>query len=263
MLAVPALTVLAASKKESEAAPVPDQTVLRIMTYNIHHGRGLDENVDLERIADLIKKENPHVVGLQEVDKGVRRTDGRDLTAELAKLTGMEGYFVNNFHYQGGEYGNAILTRLPILEKKNTHFRMIREGEQRGAIQMLLDVEGQKLLFVNTHIDFRGDDTERLLNIEQFKEIVGEHPDVPAIFVGDFNARPDTRTHARMAKNYIDIWEVVGQGEGYTFPADKPDRRIDYVWLSTGGKLTPLGARVISTEASDHRPLMTEIGLNK
>ena len=59
------------------------------MTYNIHHGEGLDGRVDTARIAALIKQERADIVALQEVDKGVRRTALRDLTAELASLTGM------------------------------------------------------------------------------------------------------------------------------------------------------------------------------
>src|SRR5690606_25035110 len=143
-------SVAAEEKTEGKA----EATVFRVMSYNIHHGRGMDDRVDLERIAEAIKKANPDLVALQEVDRGTRRTDGRDLTAELAKLTGMEGYFEKNIPYQGGEYGNAILSRFPILEKKNTHLRMIRENEQRGALQVLVEVDGEKLLFVNTHIDY-------------------------------------------------------------------------------------------------------------
>ena len=63
--------------------------VFRVMTYNIHHGEGLDGKVDLQRIAELIKREQADIVALQEVDKGVQRTARRDLPAELAALTGL------------------------------------------------------------------------------------------------------------------------------------------------------------------------------
>src|SRR6267143_4106500 len=86
----------------------------RVMTYNIHHGEGLDGKVDLLRIADLIKHESADIVALQEVDKGVERTPRRDFPDELAALTGMTCVFSNNYSYQGGEYGNAVLTRFPV-----------------------------------------------------------------------------------------------------------------------------------------------------
>src|SRR5688572_31668602 len=88
----------------------------RVMTYNIHHGEGMDGKVDLERIAALIQNEQADIVALQEVDKGVERTARRDLGAELARLTGMQCVFSNNYHFQGGEYGNAVLTRFPIKQ---------------------------------------------------------------------------------------------------------------------------------------------------
>ena len=90
------------------------------MSYNVHHGEGSDGRIDLERIAAVIKEEKADLVALQEVDRGVLRSGKRDLPAELAKLTGMSVFFENNFGYQGGEYGNAILTRLPVLSWRRT-----------------------------------------------------------------------------------------------------------------------------------------------
>src|SRR5439155_12093386 len=122
----------------------------RVMTYNIHHGEGLDGKVDLLHISDVIKREQADIVALQEVDKGVARTARRDLPAELAALTGMTCVFSNNFHYQGGEYGNAVLTRFPIVRWTDAHYQMIRPGEQRGLLQLTLRVHGRELVFMNT-----------------------------------------------------------------------------------------------------------------
>ena len=106
---------------------------LRVMTYNIHHGEGLDGKVDLLRIAQLIQREGADIVALQEVDKGVARTARRDLPAELAELTGMACVFSNNFPYQGGEYGNAVLTRFPVRRVTNTRYQMLRAGDPDAA----------------------------------------------------------------------------------------------------------------------------------
>jgi len=114
------------SAREQEAPKT-----FRVMTYNIHHGEGLDGKVDLQRIADLIKREQADIVALQEVDKGVERTARRDCPGELAALTGMSCVFSNNYHYQGGEYGNAVLTRFPVKRWTNRHYEMLRPGEQR------------------------------------------------------------------------------------------------------------------------------------
>ena len=232
----------------------------RVMTYNIHHGEGLDQKVDLPRIAELIKHEKADIVALQEVDKGVKRTDGRDLPAEFAKLTGMTAVFSNNFHFQGGEYGNAILTRFPALTRTNLHYQMLYTNEQRGVLQLTLDVGGKQIYFMDTHIDFRPGDEERLKNVSELKQLVTAHHDLPIIICGDFNSTPKSTTHKAMSEFLTDAWPKAGKGSGYSFPADKPNRRIDYAWISSD-KVEAVRAWVPVTEASDHRPVMFEFKL--
>jgi endonuclease/exonuclease/phosphatase family metal-dependent hydrolase len=238
----------------SETAPV----VLRVMTYNIQHGAGADNKIDLLRTAEAINHEKPDIVALEEVDRGVARTDGRDLPAELAALTGMTSYFSNNFHFQGGEYGNAVLSRLPILYETNSHYHMIRTNEQRGIIQLVLDAHGRKLLFMATHIDYRADDTERLLNVDEIRRLPDLYPGLPVILCGDFNDLPGRRVHKKMKERFIDTWQVVGQGEGHTYSSIAPKKRIDYIWISPTNAIMPLRAWVPQTQASDHFPLVAD-----
>ncbi len=242
------------------AGAAPTQPSFRVMSYNIHHGEGLDKKLDLERIAKLILDAKADVVGLQEVDRGVERTQKRDLPAELAKLTGMHVHFENNFPYQGGEYGNAVLSRFPIKRAKNTHYKMLREGEQRGVLQLVLDVHGREVLFLNTHIDYRKDDAERLLNVNELKAIVAAASAMPVIMVGDFNATPESQTIANIKAFITDAWDLVGKGNGFTISVRKPNKRIDYIWI-TKGTIEPLRMEVLHSEASDHLPLIGELRL--
>jgi endonuclease/exonuclease/phosphatase family metal-dependent hydrolase len=244
------------------AHPAAEPATLRVMSYNIHHGEGLDKRVDLERIAKLILEAKADVVGLQEVDQGVERTAKRDLPAELAKLTGMTAHFENNFHFQGGFYGNAVLTRFPIKRARNTHYKMLRTGEQRGALQLVLDVRGRDVLFVNTHIDYRPDDAERVMNVDELKAIVtaATREKLPVIMVGDFNATPESRTIANVKTFMTDTWERVGRGAGLTIPVLKPTKRIDYVFL-TPETIDPIAMEVLRSEASDHLPVIAELRL--
>jgi endonuclease/exonuclease/phosphatase family metal-dependent hydrolase len=235
------------------------QASFRVMTYNIHHAEGLDRKVDVQRIAELIQRERADIVALQEVDKGVQRTAKRDLPAELATLTGMTCVFSNNFHFQGGEYGNAVLTRFPVKQWTNTHYKMLRPGEQRGLLQLTLDVRGRELVFMDTHIDFRGDDSERLLNAAEIKDLVQHYRGRPIILCGDFNDTPASRTHARIAEDFVDAWAAVEAGSGFTIPAAKPAKRIDYIWIGKGGPLIPLKAWVPESAASDHLPVVAEL----
>lgn len=241
-------------------APAPASSTIRVMTYNIHHGEGLDQKVDLERIAKLILDAKADVVALQEVDRGVERTQKRDLPAEFAQLTGMTVAFENNYHYQGGEYGNAILTRFPIRKTTNTHYKMLRTGEQRGVLQLLLDVHGRDLLFMNTHIDYRPDDAERVMNVEELKAIVAAAGTTPVILCGDFNATPGSRTIEQVRAFLTDSWTVAGKGDGLTIPVKKPAKRIDYIWV-TKDTVTPRKIEVLRSEASDHLPVLAELQL--
>ena len=231
------------------------------MTYNIHHGEGMDGRVDLLRISEVIKREGADIVALQEVDKGVERTAKRDLPAELAELTGMTCIFSNNFHFQGGEYGNAVLTRFPVIRSANTHYRMLRPGEQRGLLQLTLDVRGHELLFLATHIDYRPDDSERTLNVGEIREAVRQQRGCPTMVCGDFNDVPSSRTHGLMKEAFNDSWELAGQGDGFTFSATRPNKRIDYVWISKEPGIAAVRLWVPQTDASDHLPLAGEFQL--
>ncbi len=234
----------------------------RVMTYNIHHGEGLDGKIDLLRIAEVIKREGADIVALQEVDKGVERTARRDLPTELAALTGMTAVFSNNHPYQGGEYGNAILTRFPVKAWMNSRYKMLRPGEQRGLLQLVLDVRGREIVFMNTHIDYRGDDSERLMNIPEIHAAAKRHDGKPVIVCGDFNDTPGSRTYLKMKEQFRDTWELIGKDDGLSYSADKPHKRIDYIWLSQDDAIEPLKIWVPQTDASDHLPVVAEFSLH-
>jgi endonuclease/exonuclease/phosphatase family metal-dependent hydrolase len=229
------------------------------MTFNIRHARGMDGVVDVERVAEVIREASPDLVGLQEVDQGVARTDGRDLPRELAELTRMKACFGPNITYDGGLYGNAVLTRLPVIREENVSFPQIHPDEQRGAIHVVVEVGGNSLLFVNGHLDFRPEDDERLLSLERLRQVRSGYGRMPVIVCGDFNAFPDGGTIARMKQDFLDLWELGGTGEGLTFPSDDPNRRIDYIFWEKGFAVEVTGAWVPLTDASDHRPLVVEM----
>lgn len=240
----------------------PKQPVqFRVMTYNIHHGEGLDGKVDLLRIAQLIKEQGADIVALQEVDKGVERTARRDLPAELAALTGMTCVFSNNFHHQGGEYGNAVLTKFPVKRWTNLHYQMLRPGEQRGILQLVLDVRGREVVFLNTHIDYRGDDSERWVNVGEIEGLAKQYQGKPIIMCGDFNDTPESRVCRRLSQTFEDTWALIGKGDGWTIPVEAPRKRIDYLWISKDKSLTPLKVWVPKSEASDHLPVVAEFEL--
>src|SRR5262249_38096191 len=130
-------------------------TKLRVMTYNIHVGVGMDKQLDLARIANVIKEQQPALVGLQEVDRGVKRTQGVDEIAELARLTGMQYAFAHNLDYQGGQYGVAILSRFPILNIVHRKYENKREAARRGLLRVEVEIGGRHVSFATTHLDYQ------------------------------------------------------------------------------------------------------------
>jgi endonuclease/exonuclease/phosphatase family metal-dependent hydrolase len=239
------------------------KVTIRVMTYNIRHGEGIDGRIDIGRIAGVIMSANADLVALQEVDSGVARTNRIDIAAELAQLCGMNYIFGRNISFQGGGYGNAILSKFPIKEWRNRHLKMLRRGEQRGLLQAVISINGKELVFLNTHIDYRRDDIERVMNIEEFFHVIDSlYSGRPIIFCGDFNDVPESRVIRMMHRKFIDAWDRCGSGDGLTFSSDDPRVRIDYVFYSDTLRLKCIKARVLKTPASDHLPVLVEFEIN-
>src|SRR5436305_12156307 len=121
--------------------PILARTI-RVMTYNIHVGVGMDKKLDLARIAGVINQQHPDLVGLQEVDRGVERTQRIDEIAELAKLTKMDYAFAFNLRYQGGQYGVAILSSFSIMATDHRLYNNPRDTERRGFIRAEVPAHG-------------------------------------------------------------------------------------------------------------------------
>lgn len=231
---------------------------LRVMTFNIHVGVGIDKKLDLQRIADVIMSERPDLVGLQEVDRGVRRTEGKDEIAELAKLTRMDYAFGHNLDYQEGQYGVAILSKFLIQKIDHRKFENRREAERRGMLRVEVDIGGRTVDFATTHLDYQRDDG-RLFETEQLLRFLTEIKN-PLIVVGDFNDEPSGVAYKLMLTKFEDAW--VGsraKADGLSYPADRPTKRIDYVFYRPGDGVRAKKTWVVKTPASDHLPVMAEL----
>ena len=228
---------------------------IRVLSYNIHHGRGADGVVDLGRIAAVIEAADPDVVALQEVDRGVARTDRIDEPAELARLTGMTAVFERNITYQGGDYGNALLTRLPIVRSRNVHLPSYTENEQRGVLVVDLEGPGDSgpIRVFATHLDYHPPDRERLASADLINELADEYPERPSVLMGDLNASPDGEVLSRFDAS----WTRANAGPIPTYPAEGPSKQIDYVLLRPADRWRVVEVRVLDEPAaSDHRPIL-------
>jgi endonuclease/exonuclease/phosphatase family metal-dependent hydrolase len=236
---------------------------LRVLTYNIHHAEGVDGKLDLARIAAVIKSASPDLVALQEVDQGTARTGGVDQPAELARLTGMAVVFGRNIDYQGGGYGTAVLTRLPVKAHSSVKLRSFYEGtaehpEQRGVQVVEIGEPGDAgLVFLCTHLDYRRDDRERMASAGAINDLAAKYGDRLLILAGDLNAVPQSRVMREFSKH----WKIAGANSKgaalLTFPSDAPMKWIDYVLVRPADRWEAVEVRVLEESvASDHRPLL-------
>lgn len=240
---------------------------LRAASYNIHHGADDDGILDLERTAGVIRDSGADIVGLQEVDRHWgERSDFQDEARWLGERLHMHVVFAANVDEdppRPGEprrqYGTAILSRYPILDWQNTLLPKFEGSEQRGLLVATVLAQGRTVRFANTHLQF-DDAAEREVQAKAVVELLAEQ-DLPTVLTGDLNATPGTGTIGVLTAMLRDSWAEIGSGPeaGFTFPADVPDRRIDYVLAS--GEWDLRRAEVLAVEASDHRPYVVDLAL--
>lgn len=223
----------------------------RLMSYNIHHGEGMDGKIDIERIGKLIIDINPEVVGLQEVDSVVVRSGNIDILQLLSEQTGMYATFGYSILHDGGKYGNGILTReKPLAVKK---IALPGAKEARTALIVELD----KYIVVNTHLSLTNE--ERLESVKIITDAV-EIYDKPVFLMGDLNATPDSEPITFLQ----DKWQILSNPKQPTSPSVNPRSTIDYIlgYTVKGETYAKYRAHVIDEQvASDHRPLFVDIRL--
>lgn len=244
------------------AAAAEEEDTIRVGTFNIHHGSGGDNVFDLEHIARVIEEMDVDVIGLQEVDRHwSERSELIDEPRWFARRLGMRVAYGANLDLDPLEpgqrrrqYGTAVLSRYPIVSHHNTFLPMFEGHEQRGLLETVISVGAKRIRFANTHLQ-HNDNLEREAQAAAIIELLGTNPEL-TFLVGDINAVPGTPEMETLADVFVDSWAKVGDGPGYTIPVEAPTRRIDYIFSSDD--LTPLRAEVITTDASDHLPVVAD-----
>ncbi len=216
-----------------------------ILSYNIRHGAGMDNVVDLDRTAEVINKTTPDVVGLQEVDNIVPRSNKVNQTQYLAEKCGMYGTFGRAIPLSGGAYGVAILSKEKPLSVRNTPL----PGQEKRT---LLVCEFEDYVFACTHLDLV--ESNRLASVDIILEEAARW-DKPFIICGDWNDKPESKLITQLKKSFVILNKTTGT-ESYSFPADKPTSCIDYI-ATMGRSVIRTGSRVVAEPAaSDHRPVL-------
>ena len=239
----------------TKAAPIR----LRVLCYNIHHAQGVDGKLDVTRIAKVILSVKPDLVALQEMDQKTKRTQKVDQVAELARLTKMKSVFGANIDFQGGHYGNAILSRFPITRHKNHYLPNVDMGEQRGVLESVIKISKEEnILFMATHLDHRRPDAERRASAKFINQMMGDRDKMPAILAGDFNDVPGGPTLREVGK----LWMRTNPEITPTIPVAKPVRQIDYILVRPKERWKVIETKVLDEAvASDHRAIFAVIEL--
>jgi endonuclease/exonuclease/phosphatase family metal-dependent hydrolase len=236
-----------------QAAPI----TLRVLTYNIHHGEGIDGRFDLPRLAGVVKSVEPDLVALQEVDQGTQRASGVYELAELERLTDMHAAFGKAMDYSGGGYGVAVLSRWPLSSTHNQPLPSFEDREPRTALTVQVEAgdRGPLVEFTSTHLDQTRDSENRLAQARYLNELLVKDDGRATILAGDMNARPDTDVMGLFEEAWAN---PQADDPSPIAPTGRPRSRVDYVLIRPAASWHVIESRLIDEQvASDHRPLLT------
>jgi endonuclease/exonuclease/phosphatase family metal-dependent hydrolase len=227
--------------------------VLRVLTYNIHHGEGLDGRIDLPRQAAFVNRQAPDLVALQEVDRETKRSGGVDQLAELARLTGMSPIFGKAIDFQGGAYGVGILSHLPVRGVRQRALPGSPDREPRIALTVDVEVgdRGPRVQFTTTHLDQGREAMDKVAQASYLAATLARNAE-PGILAGDMNTRPDTEPIQILRRLWTDTFV-----DPPADPNERPRRRIDYVMIRPAASWGILESRYVEAPmASDHQPVL-------
>lgn len=277
---------------------------MRIATFNIHGWRTADGDPNWQQVAAVLRATGADIIGLNEVYHPLRDEDESNsysttpLLQRLADELGMYSIFGSCLGWPATDqmpeksYGNALLSRWPIIASAAHHLTPVPGKEQRGLLEgRILLPDGRNFTVYVTHLDHT-DEATRLIQLRALRTWTIRDRNRPHMLLGDFNAvspwdfadRPDDLL--RLVENhppsgpllqesgmqvipqiekagYVDAMRAVDQPGQGTFIRAAVPLRIDYIFLSAS--LAPsLGSVQVwqeepGQEASDHRPVIAEI----
>ena len=205
------LMMFAVSLQKADAQS--ERQRFRLMSFNTHHSEGVDGNLDLERVARVITSQGPTHVALQELDSVTTRTKKVYQLAEFTRLTGMYGVFAKAIPYQGGSYGNGILSKEKPLSVKSVPI----PGEEP---RVLLMAEFDNYVFASTHLDGGEAYLDSAFTIIRKESVKWKKP---FFIAGDWNCRPNNKFITKLKQYFIIVTDE------FSVPNDIPTYCIDYI----------------------------------
>jgi endonuclease/exonuclease/phosphatase family metal-dependent hydrolase len=250
--ALPVILALVGFVLQPIVNPQPtDHRALKVMTYNLHQCFGMDNKLDLQEVASTIRQANPDIVGFQEADGGRVPSLSVDQVLWLSRNLNMYSVYGPSW---GNTYGVAVLSKYPILSHQR--YLLVSHEQQRACLEATIDVGGRTFTFFSVHLGLNSEERHR-----QLDELLvyTAQASSPKVLVGDFNSHPDSEEIERVLEQFDHSFAIAGSGDGYTSPPDAPMETIDYIFVSPD--IQVVSAEVVASLASDHLPVVAEIGL--
>jgi len=241
------------------AEPLPVDR-LKVMSYNIRIASPPSKGwgyTDLRAVADVINREQPDLVALQEVDAFTDRSGKAVHQARmLGELTGMYWYFAKAIDRSNGDYGVAVLSRYPLISAETHRLPVAKdsEGEIRGCALVILNVGDRELAFLSAHLDHQRDE-DRKVQVKVMNRILRANRNRVVVFGADLNMEQHHPV-ARRLKRYLSF---VCDTCAPTFPSEMPQVTLDYILLNRKARQVFSVDRYMvipETYASDHRPVV-------
>ena len=234
---------------------------LTAMTYNIFSGKNLAKELNINFAASVIRQVQPDFVTLNEVRSHTADVGDVNQAWELGRLCGYYPVFARAIDVLGGEYGNAFLSRLPVLEQEiihipdpETHMEGGAHYEHRCVLRCVLAAGDRPITVLSTHFGLNPDEQENA--VRTVLELAAKDEN-PTMLMGDLNLTPESPILSPLYEVFTDA--AVRAPELLTFPSDTPDRKIDYILCGSAFRI--LSLRSMNTQCSDHRPLIAELSI--
>ena len=229
---------------------------VKMMTYNLHNGFNTGGDLDMEALALVIEENDPDIIALQEISRGWLISGRVDMLEWLSQRLNMP--YVSG-PTEGKLWGSAILSRFPVVDSTNYELPPRNLFLRRGYLVTKIDIgNGERLTVIATHLHHISEDSEiRQQQVPVILETWGNAR--MTIITGDLNAEPDS-PEIQMFRDagFIDVMSGSIPPEGYTYHSADLYQRIDYIWITPD--LKSENAKVFQSTASDHLPVIVEIG---
>ena len=261
--------LFAGCSSDDDGVTPPDEkdgVLVKVMSYNIYSGqKAYSGKKGMEAIAQVIKKINPDLAGLQEFETKTNKVGKADIIALMKEVTGMPyAFFVKTRDVDGGEYGNLILSKYPISDEVNYDLPRIETVEDvhpRSMGVVKTEKDGKGFYFGVTHLSHVGNETNRINQtttiIEKTKGL-----DEPMILTGDFNALADSGP----MKILYERFEIgcLNGNYGLTTGTPVPVKAIDFVLYTPDEEMSPKAYDVYydAYVESDHFPVVATFSIN-